>query len=224
MVNFYIAATPIGNYKDITLRVCEILKSVSFIVCENESEYRRLFVYLGIDVKDFVVCSKKNEIEAIEITLRALKSGKTGALISDCGTPLFEDPGFDLINSVRKSGFKITSLPGANSLVTALSLSPFRIRDFYFAGFLPIKEEFRVKVFLELMKRKEAVAFMETPYRLKEVINLLKKYLKNRKIFIPYNLTMDDETLIYGTPFEVEKIIEDKKITKGEFLIIIEGI
>ena len=223
MTNLFVVATPIGNYKDISIRAKETLESVSFIICENENEYRRLFGYIGIKVKKFVLCNQKNEIEAINLTIELLKSGETAALISDCGTPLFEDPGFELINAVRSYNFNVTSIPGANSLVTALSLAPFKVKDFYFAGFLPIKQEQRENSLLTIIKRKETIVFMEAPYRLKNILELLKKYLKNRMIFVPYNLTMEDEFLFYGTPFDVEKMIEKKNIVKGEFLIIIEG-
>jgi len=222
LINLYIVATPIGNFKDIGIRAKEILESVSFIVCENENEYKRLFGYLSIKPKKFVLYTQKNELEAISLTIDLLKQGEVGALISDCGTPLFEDPGFGLINAVRNNNFRVTSIPGANSLVTALSLSPFRVKDFYFAGFLPIKNEQREKELLSIIKRKETIIFMEAPYRLKNILELINKYIKNRKIYIPYNLTMEDEFLFYGTPAEVICLIENKNITKGEFLIIIE--
>ncbi len=222
--DFYIVATPIGNYKDIGFRAKDVLESVSFVVCENENEYKRLFSYLSIKPKDFILCSHKNELEATTLTLDLLKKGEVGALISDCGTPIFEDPGFNLINSLRNNNFSVKSIPGANSLITALSLSPFRVKDFYFAGFLPIKSEEREKKFLSIIKKREMIIFMESPYRLLNIVELVAKHLKNRRIFIPYNITMEDELLVWGEPKDVLKTLQKNNITKGEFLLVIEGI
>ena len=221
--NFYIVATPIGDYNDITLRAIEILKNIDFIVCEEEKEYRKLFSYLKIDIKKYIVCNEHSEKEAIELTIDLLRKGEKGALISDCGTPLFEDPGFVLINAIREKGFLITSLPGANSLITALSLAPFPIKDFYFAGFIPKKGIERERFILNNLKRKEIVIFMETPYRLINLLDLLKKTLNNRKVYIPLDLTMKQERLFYGNINDVYEKIKESNITKGEFLIIIEG-
>ncbi len=222
MIHFYIVATPIGNYDDITLRAINVLKEVDFIVCEEEKEYKRLFGILGIKEKKYILCNEHNENEAIEIILPLLKNGEKGALISDCGTPLFEDPGFKLIKEIRKNNYKITALPGANSIINALSLSPFKIKDFYYAGRLSQKTEDKNKEISKLLKREEAIIIIDTPYRLMNIISLLKKFDNNRKIFLSYNLTMEDEELIWGKPDFVEKETIKKNIKKGEFVIIIE--
>jgi len=222
--DFYIVATPIGNYKDITFRAHETLQKVDFVVCESEKEYDKLFGALGILKKKFVVCSRDNEREATEISYELLKKGESGALISDCGTPLFEDPGFELINFLRKKNIKITALPGANSIINALTLVPFRVKEFYFAGFISQKKENREKEIDILLKRREAIVLMESPYRLKNILELLKKKLKSRALFISYNLTLPDETLFYGDVVKVEKEIAMKNINKGEYLIIIEAL
>jgi len=221
-IDFYIIATPIGNYKDISLRSLETLKTVDFIVCEEEREYKKLSGILGCGLKKFVVCNEHNESEAVEISLELLKKGEVGALVSDCGTPLFEDPGFQLLNALRNNNYRLTSLPGANSMLTALPLCPFRIKDFYFAGFLPKKKEDREKHLINLLKRAEPIILMEAPYRLKNILELLKLHLKNRKIFIPFNLTMEDEQLFYGSVIEVENKLNKMNIEKGEYLIFIE--
>jgi 16S rRNA (cytidine1402-2'-O)-methyltransferase len=221
-INFYIVATPIGDYKDISLRALEILKNVDFIVCEEEREYKKLFGMIGIQPKNFILCNEHTETESIELTLELLKKGEKGALISDCGTPLFEDPGFNLIQFIRKNKYKITSIPGANSMVTAMTLSPFKIKDFYFAGFLPKKQDEREKKILNILKREEVIIFMEAPYRLKNVIDSLKKCVKNRKICVTYNLTLEDENVFSGMPSEVEQKMQKNNIEKGEYLIIIE--
>lgn len=222
--DFYIVATPIGNYKDITFRAQEILQKVDFIACESEKEYDRLFGALRIPKKKFVVCSRDNEREAMEISYDLLKKGESGALISDCGTPLFEDPGFELLSFLRKKNIKIITIPGVNSIITALTLVPFKVKDFYFAGFISQKREIREKEIDLLLKRRETIILMESPYRLKNILELLRNRLKNRAVFVSYNLTQTDETLFYGDIAKVEKEISMKNINKGEYLIIIEAL
>ncbi|MBP7553819.1 MAG: 16S rRNA (cytidine(1402)-2'-O)-methyltransferase [Spirochaetes bacterium] len=224
MSDFYIVATPIGNYKDITFRAQEILQKVDFIACESEKEYDRLFGALRIPKKKFVVCSRDNEREAMEISYDLLKKGESGALISDCGTPLFEDPGFELLSFLRKKNIKIITIPGVNSIITALTLAPFKVKDFYFAGFISQKREIREKEIDLLLKRRETIILMESPYRLKNILELLRNRLKNRAVFVSYNLTQTDETLFYGDIAKVEKEISMKNINKGEYLIIIEAL
>ncbi len=223
LINFFVIGTPIGNYDDITLRAIKILKQVDFIVCEEEKEYKKLFNILGIKEKKYILCNEHNEKDAIEIALPLLKKGETGALISDCGTPLFEDPGFELLKAIRKAEFKITSIPGANSLVTCLSLSPFRVKDFYFAGFLPQKKEERKNILNKILSKSETIVIFEAPYRLLNFLNLLKEHLIGRKIFLTLNLTKDDELILTGYPDKILEILEKKNIKKAEFIIIIES-
>jgi 16S rRNA (cytidine1402-2'-O)-methyltransferase len=223
MINFYIVPTPIGNYEDITLRALNVLKEVDFIVCEQEKEYKKLLGILGINEKKFILCNEHYEDESIELVFPLLEKGEKGALISDCGTPLFEDPGFNLIRSIRNKGYKITALPGANSIITALSLSPFKIKDFYYAGRLSPNSEEKKREIIELLKRKETIILLDTPYRLLNIISLLKNTNINRRIFVSYNLTMEDEELLWGNPDFVEKSIFSKNIKKGEFVIIVES-
>lgn len=223
-INFYIVATPIGNYGDITLRAIEILKNVDFIVCEQEKEYRKLFGMLGIKEKKYILCNEHNEKEAIELTIPLLKKGEKGALISDCGTPLYEDPGFKLVENIRRRKLTVTSVPGVSSLMTAISLSPFKIDRFYYAGFLPKKDADRRVKLKSLLKNKEIMVFIEAPYRLKNTILILKELASNRMIFIAYDLTMESEELIWGIPNEVDKELDKKNIKKGEFILIINKI
>lgn len=223
MSDLYIVATPIGNYDDITIRAKETLEKVDFIVCEHEREYRALFSRLGIALKEFVICTKKNELEAIELVYELFSEKKRGALISDCGTPLFEDPGYKLIQAVRAKGYKVTALPGPSSLITALSLSPFKVTDFYFGSFLPVGKGERESRLRDLLKRGETIVLFETPYRLKNIIELLKRYCGERRIYIPFNLTMESEQLFWGRPGEVLKRLEKANVEKGEFIIFIEG-
>jgi 16S rRNA (cytidine1402-2'-O)-methyltransferase len=221
--DLYIVATPIGNYDDITLRAINVLGEADFVVCEQEKEYKKLFGVLKLPEKKYILCNEHDEQEAIELVIPLLKKGEKGALITDCGTPIFEDPGFKLVEAVRKAGFKVTSLPGPSSLMTALSLSPFKVKDFYYAGLLPQKKEERKAKLSNVLKRKEVIIIFEAPYRLMNLISVLKEVInKDRMVFIAFNLTMDDEQLFSGRIDAVERQILQKELKKGEFVILIQ--
>lgn len=222
MINFYIVATPIGNYEDITLRALKILKSVDFIVCEQEKEYKKLFSILKIEEKKFILCNEHYEKESIELAIPLLKNGEKGALISDCGTPLFEDPGFKLLQTIRREGFSVTALPGANSIITALSLAPFKVKDFYYSGLLPRNNDDRQKRLIKILKRRESIVIIESPYRLLKILSAIADINSKRKVFLAYNLTMENEFLIWGSPGKIKQNLQKQNIKKGEFIIIVE--
>ena len=227
---FYIIATPIGDYQDITFRAIEALKSVDFIVCEHEREYQKLCGYLQIPQKKYIVSDRKREQSAIPMILDCLRRGETGGLVSDCGTPLFEDPGYRVLDAIRRENIKspksplaeIVSLPGPNSIIVALTLAPFEIKDFYFAGFITRDNDKRSAELGRLLKRRETIIFMESPYRLQNTLALLKKLAGSRNVYIPFDLTMPNRKLYYGKADKVAAAIAKDGIEKGEFIVVVE--
>lgn len=222
-LKFYIVPTPLGNPEDITLRAVRVLKEVDFVVCEHHKEYIRLACSLQLPIKEWIECQRKDSESCLERLDELLAAGKVGALVSDCGSPVFEDPGFPVLRYVAAKGIKLVSLPGANSLITALPLSPSEIRSFYFAGFISQKKGVREQDLRNLLKRKEWVILLETPYRLKNILELMQSLAPKRNIVLPFNLTLPDETVYSGTADEILKALSQDNNEKGEFLLLIEG-
>ena len=140
----YIVATPIGNPGDITLRAIEILKQADAVICEEYKPGSTLLKKLEITGKELVLLNEHNEAEMAADLLPRLLNGESFALISDCGTPVFADPGAYLIQLASSSGVRVSPLPGASSLMSALSLLDAKIDNFIFAGFLsrdPVKRK-----------------------------------------------------------------------------------
>ena len=227
---FFIIATPIGDYQDITFRAVEVLKSVDFIVCEHEREYQKLCGMLQIPQKKYIVSDRKREQSAIPMILECLRKGEVGGLVSDCGTPLFEDPGYRVLDAIRHENWKtpkkpiaeIVSLPGPNSIITALTLAPFEIKDFYFAGFITRDNDKRSSELGRLLKRRETIIFMESPYRLQNTLELLKKLAGSRNVYIPFDLTLPTRKLYYGKADKVAASVAKDGIDKGEFIVVVE--
>ena len=218
----YIVSTPIGNYDDITLRAINILQEVDFIICEEYKEAKRLLHHLKIE-KELHSLNEHNEKEFSFDLLKLIQEKKFAALISDCGTPLFSDPGITLVNLCIESGIEIIPIPGASSLMAALVGSGFNINKFYFAGWLSPKSDLRKKELLRLKGIKELIIIMETPYRLKSILNdITKVFSEKTKAVIAFNLTLPTEQFYRGSIKDLLKLVEEKNL-KGEFVLMIDN-
>lgn len=218
----YIVSTPIGNYDDITLRAINILHEVDFIICEEYKEAKRLLHHLKIE-KELHSLNEHNEKEFSFDLLKLIQEKKSAALISDCGTPLFSDPGITLVNLCIESGIEIIPIPGASSLMAALVGSGFNINKFYFAGWLSPKSDLRKKELLRLKGIKELIIIMETPYRLKSILNdITKVFSEKTKGVIAFNLTLPTEQFYRGSIKDLLKLVEEKNL-KGEFVLMIDN-
>lgn len=218
----FIVSTPIGNYDDITLRAINILIEVDFIICEEFKEARRLLSQFKID-KELFSLNEHNEDEASEEILRKIKENKSAALISDCGTPLFSDPGTKLIQLCIESNIEVIPVPGASSIMAALVGSGFSLDKFYYAGWLSPKSDIRKKELLRLKSIKEIIVLMETPYRLKAILtDIVKIFGSNTRLVVGFDLTLPTEKFLRGTSADILKIVETKNL-KGEFVIIIDN-
>ena len=149
----FLVSTPIGNYDDITLRALNVLKEVDLVVCEERKEGNRLLSHYKIE-KQLVQLNEHNETAAASIVLDELQNGKNVALISDCGTPLFSDPGTILVRKAIQSKIKVTAIPGSSSLLPALITFGFDIKQFFSLNFTKMISIFfynvRVSIFRAL--------------------------------------------------------------------------
>jgi 16S rRNA (cytidine1402-2'-O)-methyltransferase len=218
----HIVSTPIGNYEDITLRALKVLKEVDFIICEEFKEARRLLSQYQIE-KELVSLNEHNEEESSQEIIARLKKGETAALISDCGTPLFSDPGKYLIHNCISEKIDLIPIPGANSLLPALVGSGFSLDKFYYAGWLSPKAEIRKKELIRLKAIKELIVIMETPYRLKAILTDLEKIFNpTTHICVSFDMTLATEKYYRGTIQAILKLVEEQKL-KGEFVLLINN-
>lgn len=133
--SLYVVATPIGNLKDVTLRALEVLQTVDAVVCEELRIGSTLLRKLKLPEKELVALNEHNEALQSSEVLTRLATGQSLALISDCGTPVFSDPGHTLIRMVTEAGFAVIPIPGASSLMAALSVLDVQLTNFFSAGF-----------------------------------------------------------------------------------------
>ena len=135
----YLVPTPIGNLEDITLRAIETLKNSDFILCEDTRVSKKLIERYNIKSK-LIINHKFNEKKNVSKIIRLIKSGSSVSIISDAGTPNISDPGKLLINECLDNNIDVIPLPGPSSVATAVSVSGFS-EKFFFYGFFPEKKK-----------------------------------------------------------------------------------
>lgn len=213
----YVVATPIGDNSEITLRALEILKNVPVIICEGTKETSKLLRSHGITGKKYEILDEHSKAEDLQELLKICKTQDV-ALVTDCGTPGFCDPGADLVRLCRQNKISTKTVLGASSLMGLLSLSGQRLDQFLFRGFLPAENEARKKALIELSKEKRAIIVMDTPYRLKKTLQDMKEHFAERKFLLSLNLTQEDETILDG---KIDWILSELKHEKAEFMLLI---
>ncbi len=214
---FYFVSTPIGNLKDITLRAIEVLKQSDVIFCEDTRHSKKLLDYYGIKTKvdSFHQFSGENKLEKIK---ELLNNGKTVSYISDAGTPVISDPGYEIVKFLNENGIEFDVIPGATALIPALILSGFPPDTFFFGGFLG-KKEGEIEKQLEKIKNMETtVIFYQSPLRVLKTLKIAEKINLNRKVAVVKELTKIHQKVVKGSIKElIEKISESEK---GEFVLV----
>ena len=170
----YLVSTPIGNLQDISKRALSVLTEVDEVVCEELRVGTTLMKRLGIDTP-ITLLNEHNETGQTTILLKSLKQGKTLALISDAGTPVFADPGLELVRGAIRLKVSVIPVPGASSLMSALVCSGFSLNEFHFAGFLPRQTGARLDRLKSLSEIRTLLIILETPYRLNALLKDLNK-------------------------------------------------
>ena len=222
--SLYIVATPIGNLNDITNRAIEILNKVDICAAEDTRKSIKLFNAHNINTKltSYHKFSEKNKTISL---IKELLSGKDVAIISDAGTPLISDPGRYLVNEAIEEGIKIVPIPGATSVITALSVSGFNIDNFKYFGFLPRKKNEREAVIKEICSSGITSVVFESGKRMEKLLDdVSKKLQQDVQILVAREMTKLHETYYRGTALEVKEQLDSSEFgTKGEFVLIVSA-
>jgi 16S rRNA (cytidine1402-2'-O)-methyltransferase len=165
----------------------ETLRGVSAIACEDTRVTGKLLKHFGI--KQRLIRYDDHSREAERGKLLALMQEEPIALVSDAGTPLISDPGYRLVREARAAGIPVTSLPGPNAAITALTLAGLPSDRFLFAGFLPSKAKAREGVLRELASVPATLVFYETGPRLVTSLEALEQVMPGREIAVARELT-----------------------------------
>jgi len=215
----YLVATPIGHLGDITLRALETLAGVDIIACEDTRITRRLTERYAISglLKQY---HEHNAALARPKILEKLAQGASIALVSDAGTPLISDPGFKLVREVCAAGHAVIAIPGASSVLTALSVAALPTDRFFFEGFLPSKQQARRTRLSELAKIDATLIMFESGNRIADTLGDLAGIMGERDAAICRELTKLHEEIKRAPVAELAKTADTLE-TRGEFVLIV---
>ena len=216
-----IVATPIGNLNDITYRAVKILRECDIIICENPKHSLKLLNKLGIK-KKLIALHDYNEQKIID-QIKGLLKSKNCVLISDAGSPLISDPGYNLVNYCIENDIKVTSIPGPSSIIAGLQLSGLPISEFIFFGFGPKSRKKLEDLIKIASKETRASVFFISSHKLIIFLECLEKIMPDRSISICKELTKVNEFVFRGVASKIKSDIgRDEKKLKGEFVAVID--
>ena len=230
----YLVATPIGNLADISLRALHVLQMADVLACEDTRHTQALLRAWGMQrpASQLLAVHQHNEQQAAQAVVLRLQSGQRVAYVSDAGTPAISDPGARLVQAVQLAGLRTMPIPGASSVITALSVSGADTAGKgsgvagsdgggLFAGFLPSKGRERQQALAALLAQRRAVVLLEAPHRIGALCQELAAF-GQRPVTLARELTKQFESVhtlpadglsawLQGAP----------ERSKGEFVVVI---
>ncbi len=221
----FIVATPIGNLEDFSQRARETLTAVRYVYAEDTRHSARLLERYNISTR-LRSLHEHNESSRVAEIIDHLRQGENIAIISDAGTPLVSDPGFELVKSCHMAGLRVVPVPGPSALLAALSVSGQPADSFVFAGFVPNKQSARERWLENLAREHRTVILFESPHRVVATLEcMLSVFGPDRSVTIARELTKRHESVVKAPLSEhVKNALNEELVVKGEFVLVVEGL
>lgn len=217
--SLYLITTPIGNMDDITYRAIKTMEEVDILLAEDTRVTKLLLNHFGINNK-LIANHKFNEESNVEQIISYLKKGMNVGLVSDRGTPIISDPGYEAAKKIIEEGFNVISIPGVTALIPALTSSGLIPQPFLFYGFLNSKDSKQKKELETLKNEKSTIIFYEAPHRITNTLNNILEVFGDRDCSISREITKKFEEIYRGKISEVLPLLEN---AKGEMVIVVAG-
>lgn len=220
----YVVATPIGNLEDLSARAAKTLADVDLILAEDTRHSVNILNRYGIStpMKSF---HEFNERDLVPDIVNRLLQGTQIAIISDAGTPLICDPGFQLVSRVLDEGVMVVPIPGPSALITALSVAGLPTNRFVFEGFAPEQRQARQKLLKSLAYETRTIILFETPHRIVAFLEAaVEAFGRDRTAVLARELTKKFETIHRGSLGDLQdQLLSGESVHKGEFVVLISG-
>ena len=219
-----VVATPIGNMGDLSTRAREALEGSDLIAAEDTRHTQVLLQAVGI-TRPMVSLHSYNESQRVPDLLARLEAGENIALVSDAGTPLLSDPGYELVSRAAGAGFEVLAIPGPSAITTALAVAGLPTSRFCFEGFLPARQRERRTELARLALETRTLVFFEAPHRIADTLNdLVVEFGGARRAVVARELTKTHETIYRGTLEElVTQARGDANFQRGEITLVVHG-
>jgi 16S rRNA (cytidine1402-2'-O)-methyltransferase len=219
-----VVATPIGNLSDLSTRARQALDEASLIAAEDTRHTLGMLQAMGIS-KPMVSLHAYNEGQRVPDLLERLRAGEVIALVSDAGTPLLSDPGFELVSAAASAGFEVRVIPGPSAITAALAVAGLPTSRFCFEGFLPSRSRERRTELARLARETRTLVFFEAPHRIAETLaDLVSEFGGERRAVVARELTKTHETIYRGTLSELaQQAANDTNFQRGEITVVVSG-
>ena len=218
----YFCPTPIGNLRDITLRVLDVLREADCIACEDTRVTLKLLNAYQIR-KPLLSYHAHNIPQATRDILKLVREGKVVAFVSDAGMPGIQDPGMELVLRLLEEGVPFEVLPGPSAFLLGVVYSGFAFSGFIFLGFLPRKGRERREILKKVLLLPQATVLYESPRRLLETLGDIREIAGGeRRVLVARELTKLHEEILRGAVAEVEEMLKGRDVL-GEVVIVVEG-
>ena len=221
----YLVATPLGSARDITLRALDILASADVLAAEDTRTARKLLDIHGVPLEGRRIIAYHDHSNASDRqrVLNNINEGKSVAYISEAGTPLIADPGYQLVRDARQANMPVLSAPGPAACIAALTIAGLPTDQFHFAGFLPPQQTARQKSLVELMPLRATLVLYESPKRLNALLADIEFVGgSERNVAVCRELTKKFEDVQIG-PVNTLRAFYEAKPAKGEIVVLIDA-
>ncbi len=219
-----VVATPIGNLGDLSTRAREALSRADAVVAEDTRRTRTLLSALGLS-RPLISLHTHNESQRVPELLARLAAGETLALVSDAGTPLLSDPGYELVRAAAAADIPVEAVPGPSAITAALACAGLPVNRFCFEGFLAAKERERRAQLAHLAGEPRTLVFFEAPHRIAAMLADLAAALgPERRAAVARELTKTHETVYRGTLGELAgRAAQEESFRRGELTVVVAG-
>jgi 16S rRNA (cytidine1402-2'-O)-methyltransferase len=219
-----IVATPIGNLGDLSPRARESRAAAAIVAAEDTRHTRVLLEAAGVGTP-LVSLHTHNEAQRVPELLARLGQGEDVALVSDAGTPLLSDPGFELVSRAAQAGFAVHTIPGPSAITAALAVAGLPTHRFCFEGFLPARAAERRATLASLAHETRTLVFFEAPHRIRAMLaDLAAQFGADRQAVVARELTKAHETLYRGALGELAvRADAEENFARGELTLVVQG-
>ena len=213
----YIVGIPIGNMQDLSPHAVTVLSEVDFILCEDTRRAKKLLREFGIDSPQLISCHAHNEQSRVERAMAEMAIGKTGAYISDAGTPAISDPGMRLVEAAHGSNVSVMPVAGPSAVVTALSVAGFETPPFHFLGFPPRKKSARQKWLIEASQYNGVLVLFESGKRFGALVADIQMLLSDREMCLCRELTKTHQEIARAAvgDFKADNVLGEVTLVIG---------
>jgi 16S rRNA (cytidine1402-2'-O)-methyltransferase len=219
-----VVATPIGNLSDLSPRAQEVLAAADVIAAEDTRHTRALLQSIGVS-RPLVSLHAHNESNRVPELLARLAAGEAVVLVSDAGTPLLSDPGYELVREAARAGCDVRTVPGPSAITAALAVAGLPTDRFCFEGFLPARASERRTRLSALADEQRTLVFFEAPHRIEECLaDFAAVFGAERNAAVARELTKTHETTYRGSLAQlVERAKNEANFARGEITIVVQG-